>query len=305
MGPRDMKIQISELSPAFYPGISFLPATEQRVIVMAAMNGLDPDLKPGTVVTRIDGKDARKYLEEQAAASWKKGGFFSSPQRARLFEYRIPLQGEKGEIHRITVLAGKEKELKLASNIPARGWPHVYNMPKDLARGSRSCFYGKLPEGFGYIYLRQVDPTVEQGIAKAVESLPDVKGWIVDLRGNGGGGYGSLLKARLSTLRKPVAGLIDEGCISAGETLARDLVRVCDAKLFGSTTAGSSSAKRIWKFPSGIGSVSLPVRGRSGINGRGIEFYGIEPDVPVEAVPEEVQQGQNSCIQRAVESLAK
>lgn len=306
MGPTGMKIAGAGLSLTYYPGISFLPATEGRVIVMAVPRGLDRALKPGVVVRRIDGKDARTFLEEKSAAAWKKGGCFSSPQRARLFEYRIPLQGAKRETHKITILVdGKEKELTLTSETQARGWPHTYNMPRGLTRAGRSCLHGDLPSGFGYIYLRRIDPSVEQGIAQAVEMHPNVKGWIIDLRGNGGGGYGPSLHAKLKTLQKPVACLIDEGCISAGETFARDIVRICDAKLFGSTTAGSSSVKRTWQFPSGIGSIVISMRSRHGIGRQVIEYNGIKPDVAVEAVPEEVQQGQDSCILRAIEYLAK
>jgi len=97
--------------------------------------------------------------------------------------------------------------------------------------------------------------------------------------------------------------LIDAGTLSAGETLARDVAKVCKARLFGETTGGASSAKRLWEFPSGVGNVSLPTRSRWGIDGRAIEFYGIEPDVLVEPNPEEVQKGLNSGILRAEEFI--
>ena len=279
-----------------------MPANQGRVVVLAIQKGLDPDLKPGVVVTSIDGKNAREFLEKKALESWNAGGFFSSPQRARMLEYRIPLQGKKGEMHRVTILAGrKRKELVLASAFKVRGWPHTYNMPSELVRVGRSCMYGKLPSGVGYIYLRKVDPSIEEGIEQAIEASPDVKGWIVDLRGNGGGGYGSSLKAKLGTLRQPVACLIDAGCMSAGETLARDIVRACNARLFGATTGGASSSKRLWHFPSGIGSMSLPTRSRWSTTGRAIEYFGIDPHIKVEAVPEEVQQGLNSGLLRAEE----
>lgn len=306
LGPRGLKIEFPRRPPKYYPGISFLSATDGRVVVMAAREGIDPALKTGMVVTKIDGQDARKLLEEKAQAAWKTGGFFSSPQRARLYEFRIPLQGDKGETHRITILAGKKKkDLTLVAETEARGWPHTYNMPEGLVRVGRSCWYGKLASEVGYIYLRSVDPSVEEGIGAAVAAFPDLKGWIVDLRGNGGGGYGRTLQAKLGTLRKPVACLIDAGCMSAGETLARDIVHACDARLFGSKTGGASSAKRIWNFPSGMGSMSLPTRSRWGLGGRAIEFFGIDPHVKVEAVPEEVQKGANSCIVRAEEYITK
>ncbi len=74
-------------------------------------------------------------------------------------------------------------------------------------------------------------------------------------------------------------------------------------RVFGSATAGSSSAKKQWKFPSGMATVMFSIRGRQGEKGKTIEFYGMKPDVAVEAVPEEVVDGRNSEILRAQEFL--
>jgi len=72
-----------------------------------------------------------------------------------------------------------------------------------------------------------------------------------------------------------------------------------DARLFGSRTAGASTSKRDWTFPSGVATLSLPVRSRWGVDGRLIEFYGIEPHVEVEAVPEDLLHGRNTEILEA------
>ncbi len=97
-----------------------------------------------------------------------------------------------------------------------------------LVRVGPSFFYTKLPSGVGYMYLRRVDSSITQGIQEAMKAHPDAHGWIVDLRGNGGGGYGQELLDEIKQLPRPVAGLIDAGCMSAGETLARDLRRTPD-----------------------------------------------------------------------------
>ena len=295
-----------EMPRRYYSGGSFMPATDNRIVVMYPPQEGDPDLKTGTVVTKIDGKNARDVLEEQAKAAWTRGGPFSSPQRARLFEYRILLRGEKGDSHTLTVLIGeKERKVRLSSTVEASGWPHTYNMPTSLTSTGRSCGYTKLASAVGYIYLRRVDESTEPGIAKALSAHPDAKGWIIDLRGNGGGGYDQALLNRLKSIPRPVACIIDAGCISAGETLARDLVSLSKARLFGSTTAGASSSKREWTFPSGIATLSLPTRSRNGVGGKLIEFHGIEPDERIEAAPDEVQRGLNSEILRAEAYLLK
>lgn len=305
MGIAKTEVKFPPAEPEWYPGVSFMPATENRVIVMTAPAKFAAQLKPGVVVTQIDGKPARAFLEAKTKEAWDKGGSFSSHQRARLFEYRIALRGKKGEQHKLTVLAGKKSEtVAVACVEEAKGWPHTYHMPANLTAHGRTCLYGKLESGLGYLYLRNIDNDTEAGLAAAIAALTDVKGFIVDLRGNGGGGYDQALTKRVEGLKQPVAVLIDAGCVSAGETFARDLVRIAKATLLGQTTAGSSSSKRQWTFPSGIATLSLPEASRKGLV-KDIEFNGIAPHVAVEPVPEEVARGVNSEILRAEELLLK
>ena len=305
MGIVKARVELKPPEPEWHPGVSFMPASKGRVVVMAAAEPLAASLKPGTVVVEIDGMPARALLDKKSLEAWERGGPFSSPQRARMFEYRMPLKGKKGEKHRLTVLdGGKRRTVEAGCVVQAQGWPHTYNMPSGLTRASESCLYGKLPSGVGYVYLRRIDPSVEPAIAAAIAAVPDAKGWIIDSRGNGGGGYGQELQQRLGALKRPVAVIIDAGCISAGETFVRDLVGATSARLMGATTAGSSSAKRTWSFPSGIATLSLPTRSRTGIKGP-IEFNGLRPDQEIEAEPEEVAKGLNSEILRAEEYLLK
>lgn len=301
---RNTRVPPPQRPPKYCPGICFWPATNERVIIAHGREELDPHLKAGTVVTKIDGRDARQHLEERAKARWAEGGI-SGPQRARLFAYRIALTGaKKGEKHTVTILAdAQEREIELTSDVEARGWAHFYNLPKGMTQVGRSCWYTTLPSGTAYVYLRRVDSSTGPGLKEAFSKYAGAKGWIIDLRGNGGGGYDQALHETLRQLPHPLAVLIDAGCTSAGETLARDFALHGNARLFGSKTAGSSSAKRIWTFPSGIASLSVPTRSRWGIDEKPIEFLGIEPHVKVEAVPEEVRRGLNSGILRAEEYL--
>ena len=298
------EVEFPEREPVYYTGASFLAATKKRVVIMYPPDGKEASLPTGTVVLKINGKDARKFLEARAEAKWEAGGGFSSLQRARLFEYRYALEGERSEKFELQYLDGKQKKkAKLTCRTEMSGWPHTYNLPKDLVRVGKSFYYSKLPSGLGYMYLRRVDSSITEGMAEALGAHADVKGWIIDLRGNSGGGYDDKLLTQVKAIPGPVAAIIDAGCISAGETLARDLVNLAGARVFGTTSAGSSSSKRIWQFPSGIASIKFSTRTRTGINGIPIEFNGITPHEPTEVVPEEAQAGLNSSIQRAEEYL--
>ena len=306
MGVAKSRVRRPELPARYYPGVSFLPATKGRVVIMYAPEAYAATLKTGTVVAKIDGTDARRYLDKRAEAAWSGGGFFSSPQRAALFEYRIALRGQKGERHAITCLVdGRENQVEVTADLAARGWPHTYNRPEGLVRVGRSFFYAKLDGDVGYVYLRRVDGSAAPGIGEALKAHPGMVGWIVDLRGNGGGGYDAALIDRIKHFPRPAAVVIDAGCASAGETLARDFRRYAGARLFGSKTAGSSSSKRTWTFPSGIASVVMPTRSRWRADRKPIEFNGIDPDVEVEAAAEEVAAGENSATLRAKEYIAR
>jgi C-terminal processing protease CtpA/Prc len=303
MGLRDAKAEIPPQPKKYFPGLSFMRATKGRIVIMSASDTYAGRLDPGTVVTKIDGEDARVHLDERAEAAWARS-LSSSPQRTCLYEYRIPFRGKQGDTHTITYIAkGKERTLEVTCDQEARGWPHTYNLPKDLTRVGRSFHHTLLEDGAAYVYLRRIDTSAAAGFEKTRAAYPNARGWIVDLRGNGGGGYGADLINQFKALPRPVAVIIDAGCVSAGETVARDLARHAEARLFGSTTAGSSSSKRTWAFPSGIASITMSTRSRWRNDGEPIEFNGIVPDVLVECTPEEVALGWNSALLRAKEYL--
>jgi hypothetical protein len=89
------------------------------------------------IVTHINGMNARAFLEEDAKIRWQKGGNFSSPQRARLFAYRIPLQGNFGQQHQLSLSDDEtlsKKVVTITNKWEAVGWPHTYAMPDGLTR---------------------------------------------------------------------------------------------------------------------------------------------------------------------------
>lgn len=300
----ECKIEMPRGEPSYYTGISFMEATDGRVVVMHPPEGQGASLKSGSVVLTINGKDARKFLDKRGEETWENGGGFSSPQRATLFEYRTALSGERGDKFEVVALVGKKKKkVKLSARTEISGWPRSYNLPADLKKVGKSFYYSKLESGYGYMYLRRVDSSIPQGMKEALAAHADVPGWVIDLRGNSGGGYGDDLVNQVKAVGKPTVVIGDAGCISAGETLIRDFIRYADARFIGTKTAGSSSSKKEWQFPSGIATVKFSTRSRYGPDGEPIEFNGIQPHEVVEAVPEEVQAGENSEILRAVEYL--
>ena len=299
--------------PDYYPGVVFLRGAGDVVLVAAVPKRLAKKLPVGSIVKKIGGKAARDYLDGLGAEAWKRGGRFSSQQRASFFEYRLPLRGERGTKTVVEAAvpsrSGKghktKRKVTLRADYKVNGWLHLYNPPANLVAAARSVYHTTLDEKTGYIWLRRMDTSAEDGIKKAMAAHSDATRWVVDLRGNTGGGYSSSIKQTIAGLGTKVAVILDAGAISAAETFTRDLVNVCKARVFGAQSAGSSSSKKEWTFPSGIATIRYSVRSRSGVGGKPIEFFGVMPDVVLEADPQDVVAGRNTEILAAHAWLVK
>src|SRR5690606_2673518 len=144
-------------------------------------------------------------LTEAAEAAWLGSGH-SSRQRAALYVWRMPLRGKEGDRHVVTYrYRGVEQGAQPSCDTPGRGWPHTYHMPKNLNRFGKNFMGTVLPSGVGYVYLRGIDSSVAEGLARAFYGNPEVTAYIVDLRGNGGGGYDETLIEQFTRFPGPVA----------------------------------------------------------------------------------------------------
>jgi C-terminal processing protease CtpA/Prc len=143
---------------------------------------------------------------------------------------------------------------------------------------------------------------------RAVGDLQTVRGLIVDVRGNTGGGFDAdraLLNFTLDKpgvepnrprFRGPMALLIDEACISAGEGWASWFLAQHRARIFGRTTAGASSRKIEYTLKNGLYRVSLPVKAYTGYLDRPIESRGLEPDVPILPKAEDIAHARDTVL---------
>ncbi len=303
MGLRDTRVPLPVPPPQYYPGLSFMPVSGNQVMVFALANRYRGALPPGTVILRIDDEVAGACLEKMVAEEWARG-HCSSMQFARLMAWRIPLRGEKGATHTLTFMEGaREKTLTVTCDMEAQGWPHSYNPPPNLIRTTDSLAFTKLGDGNGYVQLRVVEAQTVPGLKQALARFPEARGWIVDLRGATGGVYDAALLEQAKSMPKPLAVLMDAGCMAAAETLARDLAQEAGGKLIGAPTAGACSTRRFWKFPSGVATVAFPGQSHPRADGKPIEYNGITPEMAVETLLEEVRAGKNSEILRAQEYL--
>ena len=103
----------------------------------------------------------------------------------------------------------------------------------------------------------------------------------------------------------PIAVLIDEGCISAGEGWTSWFVANKRARLFGATTAGASSRKETYPLTNGLYSVVVPVKAYTGFLDRPIERRGLEPDEPVRCTAKDLAAGRDTVLEAAKRYLVR
>ncbi|MFA4986199.1 MAG: S41 family peptidase [Candidatus Brocadiia bacterium] len=302
MGFSKLNVKMPEREGNFFSGLYFGEIDDKRVCIVNDASTLYGAAKPGAEVVEIDGKNARKWLDDASAALWKVGGSFSSPQRAAMMVWRWGLMGPKGEAHKITVLVNKQKSTFATENKYAcRVYPETLPKVADLKETKdRDVRFKDLGDGIAYLWVRSLSGGTDGAIGEALGGLAGTKGVIVDISDNGGGGGYKL--DSLVPFKGKVAVLISPRCFSAGETYARDLAKGCGARLFGATTAGSSSEKAEYELPRGLGSITYSTRSRSGIT-RNIEFYGIEPDERVFFDPSDLAKGDSTMAKAAVKWL--
>lgn len=205
--------------------------------------------------------------------------------------------------------------------------------------GSRPEFArAKASDGIGYVAIRKLaDPSLPESLDAALEEFRDARGLIVDLRRGGGDGedlaremaerftrehrvYAAtrrrngpghddlteatprILEPRGSwTWEKPVVVLIGRKTTGAAELFALMLAECPRVTTVGAPTAGAAGETRRLELPGGI-VVTLPVRLDLDPAGNPIDEAGVQPDVPVDAAPSALREG-DPVMRKALELL--
>ena len=253
-------------------------------------------LKAGDIITKIDGKGiAGKSIEAVT-----------------------PLMvGKKNSAVNLTIYRssiGKTLDKKLTRKVITL--PNVEK--KQLA--------GKI----GYIRLNSFSEGSAKELQNAIKSMPGMKGWVFDLRSNGGGYVGTAQeviglfpKAKHAFLYKekgtktfqidaikqkvqwnaPVSILTDQNTASAAEMTTAAAKDLKLARIYGQTTFG----KGVMQEPIGLsdGSVlKLTIAEFFGPENYKINKKGIKPDVPT-AIGKEVEKSHSDFLLKQIKSYSK
>jgi carboxyl-terminal processing protease len=220
---------------------------------------------------------------------------------------------KQGDVVKIEMqdVEGRMHAFELPATLDVRYLPRL-PVPIDGVNDSGSVEVKNLGDGIGYIYVRRIKPDLTPGLDAALTKLGDIKGLIIDVRGNSGGGFDAreavanfafdddaAVDASRPRYKGPIALLLDERCISAGEGWASWFIATKRAKTFGSTTAGASSRKQTYTLTNGLLNVVVPVKTYSGSLGRPIERRGLEPDVPVRCSASDLGAGKDTVLEAA------
>ncbi len=211
--------------------------------------------------------------------------------------------------------SGAKTSAELPATLGVRYLPRL-PVPIPGIRDSADVAWKKLEGGLGYLYLRRIRPNLIEQLDRAVGELGQIRGLIVDVRGNSGGGFDSRRAHRNFALNDPdepnrprfagpIAVLIDARCISAGEGWTSWFVAKKRARLFGEATAGASSRKRTYPLKNGLYAVTFPVKAYTGYLDRPIERRGLEPDVPLRQNAQDLAAGRDTVLEAAKRYLVE
>ncbi len=300
--------------PLWDPGLACLIDDRDRPVVYH----VDPDgpaaragVKVGMTVLTVNDKPARQAIEEWMRLTSTYIGYSSDRclqyDAARMFLRRH----QRGDVVQLWVedVKGSSRMFELPAKMGVRYIPRL-PVPIKGIRDSAEVSWTRLDDDIGYIYVRRIRPKLPELLDRAVKDLRGVRGLIIDVRGNSGGGFDGARAVRnfnvedgVEPMRPryagPIALLIDERCISAGEGWASWFVATRRARLFGSATAGASSAKEIYTLSNGLYKVVFAVRARRGFLDRPIEGRGLVPDVPVRCNAADLAAGKDTVLETA------
>ena len=321
----DLKVKLPDESQGRRwtgPRVHLVVIGERVYVRQAFGSATERGIEIGSEVLRIDGLPAREWLTQRVARSSDETGF-STPQQALYAACHWGLGDWEGTPITFELLKGdRTNSVKIVRN----GGPNFVPIgpifppkpPKSIGRQS----YGKTESGCGYIHLRDVPGNLPDQLDTMLEALGDVRGLILDMRANGGGGcdheavFGRFIGAGAKwrqhsgagkkSFTGPMVVIVDAGTRSAGETVAGMFKEDGRAYMIGdSPTAGMSSSKTTLPVPSGLFGAYFSVRSNMGRfnGGRGIEGIGVPPHEIIAFDPAELAHGVDTQIRRAGELL--
>jgi carboxyl-terminal processing protease len=293
------------------------------VRVSAGLPAARAGVRPGWRIRKIDGQELAPTLARIRKAVKKTPHM----QAFQAYVVRSGLRGKEGKKVAVTFLDGSGKERTLS-------------IPRARPRGQLVRQAGiypvyvhfesrKVDKDITYFYLSDfLDPLrVMPAFADTVRKNLKAPGFILDLRGNGGGmiamgiGLGGwfvdqpdlslgtaiyrtgrtpyTLNPREVTYQGPLAILVDELSGSMSEMLAAGLQGLKRARVFGKQTTGSALPSRFLRLPNGD-RLQYVIADYVSAGGKRVEGNGVQPDQVVPRDRRALLDGRDPTLEAAV-----
>jgi C-terminal processing protease CtpA/Prc len=274
----------------------------------------DAGVRPGMTVVTVNGVPAADAIDAWMKRQRTYYGY--SSERALRYDAARSFLRQQQEGARVALtledVNGRRATVDLAAKY--HDW-YISRLPVARAGiddGGADVSWTRLSDGIGYIQVRRMRPALEAALDQALTGLGPLKGLIIDVRGNSGGGYTSATAFRNFDRTEserprhtgPIALLIDERCTSAGEGWASWFIARRRARVFGTTTTGASAGKSTYTLKNGLYKVEFPVRAYNGFLNRPIERRGLEPDVEVRCDARDLAEGKDTVVETALRWLS-
>jgi carboxyl-terminal processing protease len=328
--------------PNFSPNVC-LRQIEGKPVVTLVVEGSEAfaqGLRPGAVVTRVDGLSVPERIEQLRPLLHT----CSSERAFQEMAHWCLLDGEQNSQVKLTFLApgnetAVEAQLQRTATMPQGETWQCRNLPFTVEK-SKFIWSGTHPAGFGYIRILSFSGRHEiaDQFDRALEQLKDTPALVIDIRDNGGGSgmpqirmVGRLLTSRVLAeigyhkngpghqafakdefyispsgdwqYTKPIALLTNMITGSASDLFTCRMRAVPQCITVGTTTEGDLSGHSVYAvLPCGL-VVRIPNGYITDADGRIIELNGNEPRIHVEPTLSDVVNGTDSVLARAVEAI--
>ncbi|OYU44618.1 MAG: hypothetical protein CFE44_11955, partial [Burkholderiales bacterium PBB4] len=200
-----------------------------------------------------------------------------------------------------------------------------------------------LDQHLGYIRLTGFEPKLSRDIRPVFDTVKEAQGLVVDLRGNGGGSLGlaislmnQLVKGRVPVGKRitrsgkpptllmgllplgrmelelfgantpflgPVVVMVDGDSASGSEFFAGSLQAIDRAQVVGETTCGCLLGYMGYANVPGGGALAYSELDFAPVRGPRIEGYGVQPDYTVTPTRQDLVEGKDRALERALELL--
>jgi carboxyl-terminal processing protease len=306
-------------------GVSIREVEDKPVIVSVEPNSeaARKGVETGMIVLTIDGKPVAEKLAEAQA---RVGG--TSTERAiKLRIYRQLVEGDPGTALRLK-LARKD------------GSPMEVSLTRQIVPDGAQVTSRRLPSGIGYIKLTLWKPPAHKKFKRALKSMLDAPGLIVDLRGNPGGDVPEVTKIasyffstrvslgqfvprndKVVTLytdrndpvnnkddfvyKGPVMILVNEGSGSGSELFSAAMQENGRASVVGRQSCGCVLGISGYKKMKGGSELAVSELKYTSPQGRKIEGTGVTPDSAVPLTLADLRRHRDATLEAAESALQK